>query len=393
MNPETTARMVSLRRDLHRQPELSWKERRTAERIARELDQLGVDYRTGVAGTGLVADLPGPSGRDDLPRVALRADMDALPIQEDSGEPFSSETPGVMHACGHDGHVAMVVGAAALLLDAEAPLPVRLIFQPAEELGEGARAMIQEGALDEVDYVFGAHIDLHYGAGDIVAMPGTLNASADTLEVSVLGRQSHAARPHEGIDALMAAAHLIGSIQGLVAREVDPGSPAVITIGQMEAGVAPNIVAGRAQLRGTIRAQTPEVRATLIDGLNRLAESIGNSHRATIECNVIAGTPAVINTEEIAVWLQAAATHVVGAEGVCPLRSPNMGGEDFAVYLQTIPGGFVRLGAQPESWDGSGAHSSGFRFDEAVLPVGARFFARLCEVVAEANSAAEGQEV
>jgi hippurate hydrolase len=388
MNSNISARMVSLRRDLHRQPELSWKEGCTAERIGRELDALGIKYRTGVAGTGLIADIPGPAGRNGLPRVALRADMDALPIDENSGESFSSEVPGVMHACGHDGHMAMVIGAAALLQDSGAPLPVRLIFQPAEELGEGALKMVEDGALEDVDYVFGAHIDLHYPAGKIVAMAGTLNASADNLEVSVRGRQSHAARPHEGVDALVAAADFIGSIQRLVARELDPGSPAVITIGQMEAGVAPNILAGRAQLRGTIRAQTPEVRAALIEGLNRLAESVGSAHRATIECNIIQGTPAVINSEEIAAWLQTAAADIVGAEGLCNLRSPNMGGEDFAVYLQSIPGGFVRLGAQPENWNGSGAHSSGFRFDEAVLPIGAQYFAKICEVVAGAGTGA-----
>jgi amidohydrolase len=387
MNPETTARVVALRRDLHRQPELSWKEHKTAERIARELDELGIAYRTGVAGTGLIADIPGPAGSEDLPRVALRADIDALPINENSGEPFSSENSGVMHACGHDGHTAMVVGAAAMLLEAGPPLPVRLIFQPAEELGEGAKAMIADGALDEVDFVFGAHIDLHYPAGHIVAMPGTVNASADTLEVSVTGRQSHAARPNEGVDALVAAADFIGSVQRLIARELDPGSPAVITIGQMQAGAAPNILAGLAEMQGTIRAQTPEVRGQLVEGLERLAASVGAAHRAVIETRIIPGTPAVINSAEIAVWLQAAATEVVGSEGVGPLRSPNMGGEDFAFYLQTTPGGFVRLGAQPENWDGSGAHSTGFRFDEAVLPIGSRYFTQLCEVVATASTA------
>jgi hippurate hydrolase len=388
MNPETTARVVSLRRDLHRRPELSWQEQWTAGRIARELDDLGIPYRTGIAGTGLIAEIPGPSDRPDLPYVALRADMDALPIDEDSGEPFSSETPGVMHACGHDGHVAMVIGAAALLLESGAPLPVRLVFQPAEELGEGAKAMVEQGALEGIDYVFGAHIDLHYEPGKIVAVPGTVNASADTLEVNVRGHQSHAARPHEGVDALVAAADFVGAIQRLVSRELDPGKPAVITIGQMEAGAAPNILAGHARLQGTIRAQTPDVRDQLIAGLERLAESIGAAHRAEIEVEVIEGTPAVINTEAVAPWLHAAAADIVGPESVIPLRSPNMGGEDFAFFLQASQGGFVRLGAQPEGWDGSGAHSRGFRFDEAVLPIGARFFHRLCQVVAESAAPA-----
>jgi len=380
MTVDINERMVVLRRDLHRQPELSWEESGTAARICRELDELGIEYRAGVARTGIVADLPGGEG----PRVALRADMDALPIQEESGEPFSSETPGVMHACGHDGHVAMVVGAAARLVAHPPPGPVRLLFQPAEELGEGARAMVEGGALDGVDFVFGAHIDLHYPVGTIVAMAGTLNASTDDVEITVTGRQAHAARPHEGADALVAAADLVLQTQRLVTREVDPGDPAVITLGQMEAGVAPNVVAGRAVLRGTVRAQTPGTRAHLLDGLTRLAATVATSHRVAVDCVVIDGTPPVINTPEIAPILRRAATDVAGKD-VVPLRSPNLGGEDFAFYLVACRGGFLRLGAQPTKWNGSGAHSAGFRFDERVLPIGAHLFERLCHRAAEAD--------
>lgn len=382
MSDSADERMVSLRRDLHRRPELGWEEHRTAARICQELDALGIAYRSGVAQTGIVAELPGGDG----PRVALRADMDALPINETSGEPFASEIEGVMHACGHDGHVSMVVGAAIRLIAEPPPGPVRLLFQPAEELGEGARAMVEAGALDDVDFVFGAHIDLHYPVGAIVAMEGTLNASTDDVEVTVTGKQAHAARPHEGADALVAAADLTLQVQRMLGREVDPGDPAVITFGQMEAGVAPNVVAGRAVLRGTVRAQTQATRAQLLGALDRLADATGRAHGVEIDCQVLeGGTPPVVNSAEIASLLRRAASDVVGDDGVRRLRSPNLGGEDFSFYLQACRGGFVRLGAQPPEWDGSGAHSGGFRFDEGVLPIGARLFERLCHRAAEAG--------
>jgi len=276
----------------------------------------------------------------------------------------------------------MVVGAAALLIDDPPPCPVRLLFQPAAELGEGAGAMIEAGALDDVDYVFGGHVDLHYPTGTIVAMSGCLAASTDDVEVQVRGRQAHAARPHEGADALVAAADLVVQIQRFMAREVDPGEPAVITVGQMEAGVAPNVLAGSALLRGTIRAQTPATREQLIAGLERLAGAVAAAHRVEMRCTTIPGTPPIVNTEETAVPLRLAATEVVGEAGVGRLKRPNLAGEDFAFYLERCTGGFVRLGAQPSDWDGTGAHSGGFRFDEAVLPIGARFFHRLCHVVA-----------
>ncbi len=191
------------------------------------------------------------------------------------------------------------------------------------------------------------------------------------------GRQAHAARPHEGADALVAGAALVGEIQRFLAREVDPGEPAVITIGQMEAGVASNVVAGRARLRGTVRAQSTAMRSRLLEGLERLAAAVGAAHGVGIDCHVESGTPAVVNDAAAAALMRRAAADVVGEAGVLPLRRPNLAGEDFAFYLERTAGGFVRLGAQPRDWDGSGAHSGGFRIDEGVLAIGARYFHRL----------------
>ncbi|MCA9573220.1 MAG: amidohydrolase, partial [Myxococcales bacterium] len=237
-------RIVALRRDLHRHPELSDRETRTMGRISEELDALGIPHRTGVAGNGIVADLP---GRHEGPLVALRADTDALPVHEDTGLPFASVHEGVMHACGHDGHTSMLVGAAALLLADPPPLPVRLLFQPAEETGTGALAMIEAGVLEGVGMIFGGHLDRHYAPGELIVTDGPVNASTDTFTVEILGQQGHGARPHEAIDAIVVGSLLVTAIQTIVSREVDPAHPSVISVGSFHAGPAPNVIADRAR--------------------------------------------------------------------------------------------------------------------------------------------------
>lgn len=245
--------IVLMRRDLHRHPELSWQESRTAKEIGKFLDQYGVVHRMGVAGTGVVADLPGPDG---VPAVALRADMDALPIQEDTGLPFSSEVHGVMHACGHDGHTSMLLGAAALLArESSLPAPVRLIFQPAEETGNGAIAMIKAGVLQDVGIIFGGHLDRHYPTGSIVVTDGAVNASSDAFWITITGRGGHAARPHETVDAVVAGSLLVIALQTIVSREVNPAHPSVLSVGIFRAGSASNVIANEARLEGSIRAR------------------------------------------------------------------------------------------------------------------------------------------
>jgi len=381
LDSRLTDRMVAVRRSLHQRPELSWQEHRTADEICRYLDAIGVSYRRGIAETGIIADLP---GRDDLPLVAIRADMDALPITEETGLPFSSEVPGVMHACGHDGHTSMALGALELLAaDPAREGPVRCLFQPAEELGAGALAMIDGGALEGVSAIFGVHVDRHHPTGTIVVHDGVVNASTDAFRIEIAGQGGHAARPHEAVDAVVVGSLLVTAIQTIVSREVDPVHPSVVTVGRFDAGSAANVIAGHATLEGTIRAQDADVRDHLIEAIQRVAKSVGQLHEAAVTVHFDAGTPVVVNLPVPTALARRAARRIVGDEHVVPLRAANMGGEDFAYYLQQIPGCFVRLGSQVVGREGFPAHSSRFDFDEAVLPVGARY---LQEVVKEAHS-------
>ncbi len=374
--PELFERMVALRRDLHRRPELSMREHDTMRRISAELDAIGLPHRTGVAGTGIVADLP---GRAPGPRIALRADTDALPVQEETGLPFASEVKGVMHACGHDGHSSALVGAAALLLADPPPHPVRLLWQPAEELGSGAPAMIAAGALDGVAAIFGGHLDRGYPPGTLVVTDGPVNASTDTFEVEIIGRQGHGARPHETIDAIVIGSLVVGALQTVVSRHVDPARAAVVTVGRFEGGTAPNVIAGVAHLEGTIRAQHPEVRARLKDSVRSVVETVGSLHGARVRFTMLDGTPPLVNPPFHTALAREAAVQVCGPEGVRVMESANMGGEDFAWYLDHVPGAYIRFGGRTEG-PNPPAHSGRFDFDERALATAAAWYHRLAHL-------------
>jgi hippurate hydrolase len=362
---------VAFRRDLHRHPELSFQEKRTSEQIEKALAELGIESRR-VAGTGVLADIPGGV---EGPLVALRADTDALPVREETGLEYASVNDGVMHACGHDGHTTMVLAAAEMLSkDGRLPAPVRLIFQPAEEKGLGALAMIAAGALDGVEMIFGGHVDRHYPTGQIVAHAGAVNASTDSFRIEIQGKGGHAARPHEGVDAVVVGSLLVMAIQTIVSREINPAHPSVVTVGRFDAGTASNVLAGRASLEGTIRAQEKTVRDHIVSSLSRICDSIGTLHNARVTMTLEEGTPPVVNPREMAEIARKAAVAVVGEANAVPLHTPNMGGEDFACYMERVPGCYVRLGARAPGREGFPAHSSKFEFDEAVLPIGARFF-------------------
>jgi hippurate hydrolase len=370
MNPNFD-KWVAFRRDLHRHPELSFQEKRTSEQIEKALAELGIESRR-VAGTGVLADIPGGV---EGPLVALRADTDALPVREETGLDYASVNDGVMHACGHDGHTTMVLAAAEMLSkDGRLPAPVRLIFQPAEEKGLGALAMIAAGALDGVEMIFGGHVDRHYPTGQIVAHGGAVNASTDSFRIEIQGKGGHAARPHEGVDAVVVGSLLVMAIQTIVSREINPAHPSVVTVGRFDAGTASNVLAGRASLEGTIRAQEKTVRDHIVSSLSRICDSIGTLHNARVTMTLEEGTPPVVNPREMAEIARKAAVAVVGEANAVPLHTPNMGGEDFACYMERVPGCYVRLGARAPGREGFPAHSSKFEFDEAVLPIGARFF-------------------
>lgn len=386
--PEVFGRVVSLRRDLHRHPETSWNETTTAEALDRRLTGLGLEPRR-LCGTGVVADIPGVK---DGPLVALRADIDALPVTEKTGLPFASEISGAMHACGHDGHAAMLVGAAELLLADPPPGPVRLIFQPAEEEGTGASALIEAGALDGVVAIFGGHLDVHFPAGTIFVTPGPVAASTDLLRIRIVGRGGHAARPHEAVDAVVVAGHLVLALQHVVSRGIDPAESAVVTIGRLEAGTAANVIAGSALLEGTVRALKPEVRARLLAEVERVARATAAVHGATSEIEFEHGTPPVVNDEPATQLARKAAERIVGPGRVAPLPAANLAGEDFGFYQERVPGCYVRYGARPPG-PAHPNHSGGFDFDEAALGWGAAWLAEVARVAGRtAREGAPGRD-
>ena len=378
---EVYDRIVSVRRWLHRYPELSGRETNTAAVIADFLQDISVPYRTTVAGTGVVADIPGTAG---VPCVVLRADTDALPIHEETGLAFASVHAGVMHACGHDGHTAMLLGAAALLSEEqELPAPVRLIFQPAEEKGTGAQAMIQAGALDGAGLIFGGHLDRHYQPGAIVVAEGAVNASSDNFTIEIIGQGAHGARPHESIDAVVVGSLMIMALQTIVSREIDPARPSVVSVGQFQAGTAPNVIAGQARLSGTVRAQDASVRRQLLSSIRRIAESIAQLHGAKIHVTVTEGTPPLINPPDMADLARRAAVEAVGEANVLQLKTANMGAEDFSYYMEHIPGAYVRFGGQVPGKEGFPAHSSKFDFDETALGVGAAYYRAVAKIAGQ----------
>ena len=386
IQPSLYDRMVNLRRDLHRHPELSWNEHRTTERLISELDRLGLAWQRPLD-TGIVAEIEGPS---DVPAVAIRADIDALPIQEETDLPYASETPGVMHACGHDAHAAMLVGAAELLTERRdsLPAPVRLIFQPAEETGSGARAMVEAGVLGSVGAIFGGHVDRHYPTGTLVAVKGAVNASTDAFRISIRGQQGHAARPHETVDAVVVGSLIVMAVQTIVSREIDPTHPSVVSIGRFEAGSADNVIAGAAELSGTIRAQEPAVRRHLHRSIARICQSVGQLHQASVELEIEEGTPPLVNRGAMVDVARHAAAEALGADRVrTRVRTVNMGGEDFSWYLLEVPGCYVRLGARLEDSAGYPAHSSRFEIDERVLAAGAAWLAEVAVRGGEALAA------
>jgi hippurate hydrolase len=377
--------LTALRRDLHRHPELSWHETRTQQTLERALRDSGLTDVRRIARTGLVARV---RGRDaGAPVIALRGDIDALPIAEATGLEFSSSHEGVMHACGHDVHASWAVGAALLLARAPAAGDVLVVLQPAEEVGEGAREVIASGALDGVRAIFGAHVDRRFAVGEAVAQAGPLAASVDTFHIVLHGEGAHGARPQEARDPVVGAAELILAIQTIVSRRLDPALPGVVTVGAVHAGRASNVIPESAELTGTIRATTPASRALLVSELERMAHAVAATHRLTAKVEVTDGTPPVINSADGAAWAAQAVRDVLGERGLVPLGTTNMGGEDFAFYLEKIPGCFLRIGAREPGGEHRAAHTPRFYPAEEALFIGAAVLAQCARAAGSPSSA------
>lgn len=363
--------ITSIRRHIHRYPELAFNEFKTSAFIQEKLQELEISPQIGSGTTGVCANL----GAEDGPCVALRADMDALPVLEETGLAFASEHHGIMHACGHDGHVAMVLGAAALLKRIPGlPGRIKFIFQPAEEHGNGACRMVEEGVVNDVDAIFTGHIDTHFDTGVITVDEGIICAFADPFNIRLRGRSGHAARPHEAADAIVAGSSLVMMIQTLVSRGVDPNKAEVITIGSFQAGAVHNIIAGEALLNGTIRSTDEATRLKTMDGVKRMVQSVAAMYGIEAELVFEEGLPAVINSRRAADIARRAAWEATKVENVISQGYPSLGGEDFAFYQQKTEGCMVRFGAAPSGTAGV-AHSTTFDFDERCLEIGARWFA------------------
>lgn len=377
--------LTALRQDLHRHPELSWHETRTQATLERVLREAGITDMTRVARTGLVARVPGCDPK--APVVAIRGDIDALPITEATGLEFSSETDGVMHACGHDVHASWAVGAALLLKREPAPGDVIIVLQPAEEVGQGAREVLASGALDGVAAIFGGHVDRRFEVGQVVAQEGPLAASTDTFHITLRGEGAHGARPQESRDPIVGAAELIMALQTIVSRKLDPALPGVVTVGTINAGRASNVIPESAELGGTIRATTAASRALLTGEVARIAQAVAATHRLTADVRIAEGTPPIVNPREGAACAARAVRRVLGDRALVPLGTTNMGGEDFAFYLEKIPGCFLRIGAREPGGEHRAAHTPRFYPAEEALFIGA---AVLAACAREAGSPASG---
>lgn len=374
-------RLVALRHALHRRPELAFEERETAARLRREMERLEPAALETVAGTGLVARFRGV--RSDAPAVAVRGDIDALPIEEETGAPFASEIPGRMHACGHDVHASWALGVCALLAARPAAGDVVVVLQPAEEVARGAAQVLASGALDDVRAIFGAHVDLRFPLGRVVVQEGPLAASADTFEVELTGSGAHGARPHEGADPIVGGAALVGALQTIVSRRIPPGEPAVVTVGTFEAGSASNIIPARARLGGTLRALDAEVRKRLASAVEEISRGIGAAHGLSVRVTVEEGSPPLVNDARGADWARRAAHRVLGESSVQPLGLTNMAGEDFGVYLERIPGCFLRIGGKHPGEAAVPAHSPRFLPADAAVPVGAAVLAEAARIASD----------
>ena len=371
--------MTAWRRDLHAHPELAFQEHRTSDLVAEKLASWGIEVTRGIAGTGLVGTLRNGSS----PRaIGIRADMDALPMPEANDFEYRSQTPNVMHACGHDGHTTMLLGAARYLAETRNfDGTVHFIFQPAEEQGGGGEVMVQEGLFDRFpcDMVFGAHNDFTIPAGQMTAVPGAVCANTDDFTVRVKGRGGHAARPNRAIDPVVIGAQIVLGLQTLVARRVDPLDSAVLSTCQFHAGTATNVIPDEAVLNGTVRTLKAETRDTMERLMRDLVTGIAQANGAEAEFTFERGYPSVVNDPAAVERAALAGAKLLGEDKVIRARPPGMGGEDFAYMAQKTPGCFVRLGQAAGGKGTEPVHTVRYDFNDDILPIGASLWATLVE--------------
>jgi len=374
--PSVSSKYVALRRDLHAHPELAFDEHRTSDLVASTLESLGIEVHRGLAGTGVIGKLRcGDSSR----AIGLRADMDALPMQEKNDFAHRSRHDGRMHACGHDGHTAMLLAAAdALSKTRNFNGTVYFIFQPAEETEGGGRVMVEQGLFDQfaMDAVFGLHNWPGLPAGQFAVHAGPVMASADRFDITLTGRGAHAAMPHQGNDVILAGSALVQALQSVVSRKLDPLDPAVLSITRFHAGDAYNILPEKAHLAGTIRAFNDQVRSQAEDEIRRICKGVGDSFGVLAAFDMHYGYPATVNTAAESEHCRSVAAELVGDENVRTDLRPSMGAEDFSFMLKKKPGCYIWLG-NGLGEGGCMLHNPHYDFNDAVLPLGAEYWCKL----------------
>jgi amidohydrolase len=368
------SRLSQIRRHLHRHPELSGEEFATTDYLSKQLTVARVPHKVAAGKRGIITEIvesPAPGA----PVVAMRADIDALPIKEESDVPYRSRKPGVMHACGHDAHSAILLGTTLALYRAR-PLPVawRSIFQPSEEAGRGACEMVQQGALEGVDAIIALHVDPNLAAGQIVVTPGPRTAFCQDFTIEIVGRGGHGARPHATVDPIATAAHLITLIYQAIPRQTDARHPVVVTIGMIHAGHASNVIPDTASLQGTIRTMNTAVANHARETVQRLCASAAQAFNARISAQFERLLPGMVNDEQIATLAANVAGRLLGPENVLRHEPVSMGAEDFADYLPIVPGCMIGLGAKLADRKMTPLHTATFDIDETALRIGARLF-------------------
>ncbi len=360
-------RLIEIRRHLHSHPELSGEEYQTAAYVAGVLSSCGLHVREGIGKVGVVGELPGQN--KDGRTLAIRTDMDALPIHEQTGFEFASRCVGVMHACGHDVHTTVGLGTAMVLSQLSEALPgnVRFLFQAAEEIAQGATWMVQDGAMDGISGILSLHVFPSIPAGVIGIRYGALTAAADDLEIVIMGESGHGARPHEAVDAIWIAAQVITTLQQAISRTHDPLRPVVLTIGQIQGGRAPNVIADQVRLLGTVRSLHPDTSDSLPQWIETIVASVCQPFRARYQVNYRRGVPSVQNDVTLTQLLETSAEAAWGRAGIQIIQEPSLGAEDFSVYLQSAPGSMMRLGVGFRNQLNYPLHHPLFAVDETAI--------------------------
>ncbi|GIL40202.1 M20 aminoacylase family protein [Roseiterribacter gracilis] len=372
--------MTQWRRSIHENPELGYEEVKTAALVAEKLASFGVDQVvTGLGKTGVVGVIKGGPGKRS---IGLRADMDALPMSEEGDVAYKSKNAGRMHACGHDGHTTMLLGAARYLAETRNfDGTVYVIFQPAEEGLAGARAMIQDGLFDKfpMDAVYGMHNWPGMQVGHFAIKHGTMMAAADRFDVTIRGRGCHAAQPHNGIDPVFITSQIVGALQSIASRFVDPAEPVVVSVTEIKAGSAYNVIPETAYFRGTIRTLTPETRKRAEELFRQIVNGVAATFGAAVELQYHLGYPPTVNESNAVDLARRVARDLAGDESVHEFPAASMGGEDFAFMLEQKPGSYILVGNGTEGRHARGLHNASYDFNDAALPVGASYWAKLVE--------------